>query len=897
MKIFFTLILTSLCLVFVGSTMAQTITSAGSGNWSSGSTWVGGNVPDSTQNVVIAASNIIVINDGTAACNSISFADTSSHLVMGYASSVLSVYGNFTLFSTGHKVFPSSSWYSWPTSAKIKFVGGAATQTLSGWNTAGSSTSFMEMIVNKWSGKVVTAGNNMRFSWGTSLEIISGTFELALTDDIETRNTGGTGTAATMTVDSGAVFNMVGSTSVYRLGTFTGDESAKAGIMTVYGTAYLACGSSSKINLLGISIENGGLVDVPSGRSTTSSTFNIGSITIKNGGTFQSDITTAYWYTNSTTPCLLDIQNGGELNITSTTFPMPQSLNANGNVRYSKTDVQTLPAAITTYNNLYLSGSGIKTLGATITVNGTLSLRGTANLALGGFALNYGPSSILQYGSSGQTSADTTTDVEWPATGGPVNVTIYNTGGVTLHANRTIAGTLTLSSGVFDNNGFADDKTLTLANGAIIRRASGSLAVVPSFAGNINLEYYSSVTSVTTSFEMPSSLSVLNNLTISSTQGVTLGSSATVNGILTLSGSNLKLGPYNLTAGSVSGGNASGYVVTDGSGSLTINNVGASNITFPVGFTDTFTPVVLNNSGTPDNFSVNVNDNFDNPPYNNDVVNKKWNISEGTTGGSSVAITLQWNTADENPLFVRTNPIYIGKYNGSGWDQTSAVFTNLGSGVYLASGSGITSFSSFGIGNNGAFPVELSAFTSTSIGRNVNLNWETKTEVNFNKFEIDRASVSSLNSLVVWTPVGVVTASGNSNSSKKYSYTEKDLQAGKYQYRLKMIDNDGSFKLSNVIETEINLPKSFELNQNYPNPFNPETIIQFNIPKASDVNISIYNSVGQKVATLLNEFMEAGYYQKNFSAHANGQILSSGIYFYVLNSGDVKIVKKMILMK
>ena len=761
----------------------------------------------------------------------------------------------------------------------------------------------MEMIIDKWSGKVVTAGTNMRFSWGTSLEIKSGTFELASTDDIETRNLPGTGTAGIMTIQAGALFNMVGSTSAYRLGTFTGEETGKSGIITVYGTANLACGSSSRINLLGINIENGGLVEVPLGAGTSSSTFNVGTITVKNGGVFKNDLTTLYWYPNTTTPTTLVVNSGGEFtSASSSVTPLPQTVTLNDGsiVRYTSNSGSTLPAGITTYSNLYFSGTGspnVKTLGINTVVNGTLSIRGTSTFSLGAFTLTYGPFAVLMYGTSGQSTAQTSTDAEWPASGGPANVTIYNTGNVTLHANRTVAGTLTLSSGVFDNNGLADDKILTMANGATIRRASGTLAVAPAFAGNVNLEYYSTVTSAVTGFEMPVSTSSINNLIISSTQGVTLGANITVNGILTLSGSNLTLGLYNLIAASIAGGSATGYVVTDGTGSLTVNNVGASNITFPVGFSDTYTPVIINNSGTIDNFTVSINNNFDTPPYNNNIVNKKWTISEGTPGGSSAAITLQWNSADENSSFVRTNPVFIGKYNGSVWDSSPAVYSDLGGGIYSAAATGITTFSPFGIGNNGSFPVELFSFASSTNGRIVNLNWETKTEVNFNKFEIERASVNTNQTSLSWTPVGFLKASGTSNSNKKYSYCEKNLQAGKYQYRLKMIDNDGSYKYSNIIETEVGTPKNFELDQNYPNPFNPETTIQFNIPKATDVNISIFNIAGQKVATLLNEYLEAGYYQKTFSSQISGQSLSSGIYFYVLNAGDVRMVRKMILMK
>lgn len=89
------------------------------------------------------------------------------------------------------------------------------------------------------------------------------------------------------------------------------------------------------------------------------------------------------------------------------------------------------------------------------------------------------------------------------------------------------------------------------------------------------------------------------------------------------------------------------------------------------------------------------------------------------------------------------------------------------------------------------------------------------------------------------------------------------------------------------------LPSEFYLEQNYPNPFNPSTTISFSIPKSSFVNLSIYNSLGQKVSTLISKEMNAGYH----SILLDASNLTSGVYFYKLTADNFVSVKKMILAK
>lgn len=89
------------------------------------------------------------------------------------------------------------------------------------------------------------------------------------------------------------------------------------------------------------------------------------------------------------------------------------------------------------------------------------------------------------------------------------------------------------------------------------------------------------------------------------------------------------------------------------------------------------------------------------------------------------------------------------------------------------------------------------------------------------------------------------------------------------------------------------IPSKFELSQNYPNPFNPSTKIDFSVPRNSNVEIIIYDILGNKVTELVNGFKDAG----NYTVVFNASNLSSGIYFYRLRAGNFAETKKMILLK
>ena len=94
------------------------------------------------------------------------------------------------------------------------------------------------------------------------------------------------------------------------------------------------------------------------------------------------------------------------------------------------------------------------------------------------------------------------------------------------------------------------------------------------------------------------------------------------------------------------------------------------------------------------------------------------------------------------------------------------------------------------------------------------------------------------------------------------------------------------------------MPNVFSLSQNYPNPFNPSTTISFGVPRVSQVNITIYDILGKKVTTLVNEKMEPGYYFKTWdSRNKYGNEVAAGIYFYQIHAEGFTKTRKLILLK
>ena len=337
------------------------------------------------------------------------------------------------------------------------------------------------------------------------------------------------------------------------------------------------------------------------------------------------------------------------------------------------------------------------------------------------------------------------------------------------------------------------------------------------------------------------------------------------------------------------------------------------------GFNNNVYSISINGGG-----DVYTGGNFTQLGDNSGIFNRiaKWNGSNWTAlegaGINGLAGTVYTISLSNNNVYVggsfsllgdfSTSASHLAKWNGTTWagvgngidgnvydmevnttDQKmyfGGLFTIINSSV-VAQKIGIFTDS------DNSFPVELTGFNASLKNNDIILTWQTATEINNFGFEIERASV--INGLYNnWQTINFINGAGNSNTPKFYVHTDSNLPPGKYAYRLKQFDNDGGFKFSEIVEVTINtFPNYFELTQNFPNPFNPTTKIKYSIPVDGNVTLKVYNSIGQLVKTLINSNHKAGSYTKIF----NGKDLCSGVYFYKLEAGNFKDVKKMFLCK
>ncbi len=237
--------------------------------------------------------------------------------------------------------------------------------------------------------------------------------------------------------------------------------------------------------------------------------------------------------------------------------------------------------------------------------------------------------------------------------------------------------------------------------------------------------------------------------------------------------------------------------------------------------------------------------------------------------------------------------IYNGVANSN--DAGLDVVLDTDGNIYVAGGcTGVgTSMDYLVIKYSETVPVELTSFNANVNGNIVELKWITATETNNKGFEIERKSADG-----IYKQISFISGNGTTTQPQVYSFTDENVSAGNYIYRLKQVDFDGSYSYSNEVEVKFEIPSEFSLSQNYPNPFNPTTTIRYQIPHKEFVTLKTYDILGNEVAALVNEEKPAGSYTVEFTSHSRDEkALSSGLYFYTISAGSFISTKKMLLLK
>jgi hypothetical protein len=414
----------------------------------------------------------------------------------------------------------------------------------------------------------------------------------------------------------------------------------------------------------------------------------------------------------------------------------------------------------------------------------------------------------------------------------------------------------------------------TLTQAGTFNKANGTVIFGGSSAQNIPSDTYT-------------------NLTIAGGSTKTPSGGITVNGTLTLSSGYIALGSQSMvigSAGNITGASDTSFVIINGTGRLTQNNIGTSgrtgSILFPVGTsTASYTPVSINNSGTVDDMTVGViNGSFpgytgQTPTgiaYSSNVVNKTWFISEAISGGSNASLTFQWNGTDE--LSMNRSNMLAGQY-GTSWNSI-ATGSATGSGPYTFTANNVSILGTFGLGdNNSSLPVSFISFTGVKRGKDAILNWSTAQEINNSHFEVER-SLDGQN----FKAIGKVTGKGNTSEEQAYSYTDASIFAANQMvyYRLKQVDFDGTTTYTNMVAIMSEQARAFEVVEVSPNPFISTFTVGLMVPTQETIRIELTDALGKRVSMQeLNPDLGMNNLEVNESE------LKAGMYFVRITQGNV----------
>jgi autotransporter-associated beta strand protein len=717
------------------------------------------------------------------------------------------------------------------------FKDGSGTLTLSGANDFTGDTRINAGNLTVNSGGSLGNGSDVFISSGANININTNTTVASIQ---ETANSNG----GVVAIGNGATLTINGSNK----GTMFQNSISGQGGLTMAGSGNSMLSLYGSQTYTGATTLSGGALDIPVGTATSGVTVSGGNLYIKNNGALGSgtltlsggtlDVDAARAITNA-------ISLGGNFTFTGTNSLTQTS----GGITLTATPTITVSAS-----TLSLGGAIGGSFGITKSGSGTLALAGV-NTYTGLTTVSAGTLHINASGGCIPSANDIA------VSGGTLHVSYDQI----IDDLTATSGTITIDAGkTLTVNG-----KLSISNGVTINlNSTGKIAYGP----NADLEFTGSATisdAVWPATGGPTDI-IVNGSGIT----VTLDKSRTISGNMTLTSGVVTLGNYDLTVtGSLTGGGATAYINTGGTGKLIRSIATATQVTYPVGNV-AYSPITLNfASGTFSSATASVKVATGKHPSNiaaSSFINRYWEVNQ--TGISSFSCNVSC-TYQQSDVSGTESDIYAGKYSGTTWTPGSAADVN--NNILLFNNA--TSFSDFTGGELSAMPVSWLFFNCKPDKNHINLTWGVSEEPATGIYTIERSGDGRN-----WETIGTKTPFGQSFTSTSYHFADLRPLLQAY-YRIKHTENLNEIQYSEMCFAQMKPEEKPKIKMDVTN---NQIIVSLPTLSENTSTISLYDLCGRKLKSIQ---------ATKTHGHITTSDLPSGIYELIIEHPGYRHAEKILI--
>ena len=189
-----------------------------------------------------------------------------------------------------------------------------------------------------------------------------------------------------------------------------------------------------------------------------------------------------------------------------------------------------------------------------------------------------------------------------------------------------------------------------------------------------------------------------------------------------------------------------------------------------------------------------------------------------------------------------------------------------------------------------ALPVELVAFDATAVGESVTLTWTTTSETNNAGFAVEqRASGAE-----AFGEIGFVEGAGTTTQTQRYRFDAAMVEPGTYDFRLRQVDVDGTIEYSPVVTVRVQPDQPYSLQMRGPNPFRGETAMELMVRSPQTTQATLYNTLGQRVATLFDGRVAPG---RPLRLDISARGLTAGVYFVRIQGETFATTERLVVVR